>query len=295
MKCNEVEIIISAQMDGEVTASEWREAEKHIATCRQCAETLDLFEQGTAYVKREAKKYEPSYNLWTGIAAQIEAQNKQAWHRRLLDRLNGFSDTFLFRPDPKIRYALSGFAAAMILFVGILFFRQIQTNDVPAEIAGSNPQQAMIETFAGMPKEQGQALFRRAALVQDLQSYFEQTGLLLMEIKNNEQSAIPNSMENIRLASKKLLDETIFIKKELQQPDMALVRQIIEQIETALVDLANMKDVSEKEDFELIKASILKKDLLIKIEIIDLKKLAKPNQETGMQRPESAKIQNVIL
>ncbi|MFQ5632904.1 MAG: anti-sigma factor family protein, partial [bacterium] len=274
MKCSQVEIIISAQIDGEVTASEWRKAEKHISGCQHCAETITLFEHGTAFVKKELQSVEPSHNLWAGIAGQIERQKKLPW----LDRLNGFAERFVLRPTPKIRYALAGFTAATVLFVAILLVQQfmaapgvIETANVPSEQTKTD---ALL--FADLPKEQRRQLMRQVAVVQDLQDYFQQAGLLLMEIKNNDSEKNANEIENIRRTSKKLLDETMFVKKELRQPDMALVRQVVTQIETALFDLANIKDLSSNEDFELIKASIMKKDLLIKIEIIDLKQLEKP-------------------
>lgn len=92
-------------------------------------------------------------------------------------------------------------------------------------------------------------------------------------------------LENIRTTSKALLDETVVIKKELEKPELALVREVVEQIETALFDVANIQEDAAADDFELIKASILRKDLLIKIEIIDLKKLAQPPPDIESEQP----------
>ena len=283
MKCNEVEIVISAKIDGEVTASEWREAEKHIATCQHCAEMLALFEQSTAFLRAEVQHVAPSRNLWPGIAGKIDTQPAIDWRRRLSNWLAGLSGNGTLRADSKWRYGLAGFAAATVLFVAALLSWQMYFGK-PADAVSSEDAMRValqLQDFASLPREQGQALYRQAELVQSLQNYFSQTGLLLMEVKNNDSATDPQTIDAIRMTSKKLLDETVLIKKELEQTDMALVRNVVEQIEAALFDMANIKDETGAEDFELIKASISRKDLLIKIEIIDLRKLPDPKKMTG--------------
>src|SRR5262245_31943431 len=104
MKCHEVEITISAHLDGEVTASEWREAEAHIKACAHCAQTLALFQNSTGFIRQHVPQLEPSPSVWLGIARQLEAQPKQAWHKKILARLMDLLDNYLFHPSISIRY-----------------------------------------------------------------------------------------------------------------------------------------------------------------------------------------------
>lgn len=285
MKCHDVELLISAKLDGEVTASEWREAEQHIAGCAHCAEMHALFAQSDSFVQTHAIKSVPTRNLWPGIAGQLDRRELAWWHK-IADRWRDFWQS-VSPPGARWRYVLAGFAAAAVLFIAALLSWRVLGDRPDAEQASLAALQlgVPIQDFAKLPREQGLALYRRAALVQEIQHYFAQTGLLLMEIKNSDAENNLQMLESMRATSKMLLDETVVIKKALEDHEMALVHEVVEQIETALFDVANIKEDASNDDFELIKASILRKDLLIKIEIIDLDKMSNPMPDTDSSLP----------
>ncbi|MCA9742608.1 MAG: zf-HC2 domain-containing protein [Deferribacteres bacterium] len=287
MKCHDVELLISAKIDGEVTTSEWREAEQHIADCKHCTELLALFEQSNSFVQANSASFEPSRDLWAGIAEQLRTPARSQWYQRWAIRAREFWHDQFAKHDAGWRYGLIGFATATVLFVFIIFAWDVRfdAGDQPQGFGLEQQDVLQLQAFADLPREQGLALYQRAVVLQDLQRYFSQAGLLLMEIKNSDARSNRQMLENIRTTSKALLDETVVIKKELEKPELALVREVVEQIETALFDVANIQEDAAADDFELIKASILRKDLLIKIEIIDLKKLAQPPPDIESEQP----------
>lgn len=281
MKCHEVEIIISAHLDGEVTASEWREAEAHIKTCAHCAQTLALFRSGTVFIRQHATELEPAPRVWLGIARQLEAQPKQAWRKKIMARLLDLLDNYLFHPSTSIRYVQVASAAAAIVLAAVFLLQKGFEKSTLTPLAETmTPRQLPSATPAvDFARQSEKRQFAQALLLDEVKNYFEQAGLLLLEVKYLEPELDRERIPQIRRASQNLLEETLLIKKDLKQADLGILSQVVEQLEIVLLDLANLKEKTENEEVELLKATIVKQDLLIKIEIIDLKKMLQRGED----------------
>lgn len=287
MKCHEVEIIISAHLDGEVTASEWHEAEAHIKTCAHCTQTLALFRNSTAFIRQHATELEPSPGVWLGIARQLETQPKQAWRKKILARLLDLLDNCLIHPSTSIRYIQVAAAAAVIVLAAIfLLQKDFEKPAVTPLTETTTPSQLPSTTSpVDFDKQQEKRQFAQVLLLDEVKNYFEQTGVLLMEVKHLEPELDRERIPQIRRASQNLLEETLLIKKDLEHADLGILSQVVEQLEIVLLDLANLKEKAEKEEVELLQATIVKQDLLIKIEIIDLKKMLQRGEDKPQRDP----------
>ena len=72
MNCREYEFLISAQLDGEVSAAEVVEAERHQASCERCAGVYrDL--QILVSEAQALPLFEPDRRVWARLKAQCEA------------------------------------------------------------------------------------------------------------------------------------------------------------------------------------------------------------------------------
>ncbi len=287
MKCREVEIIISAHLDGEVTASEWREAEAHIQSCAHCAQTLALFRNSTAFIRQHATELEPSPRVWLGIARQLEAQPKQAWRKKILVRLLDVLDNYLFHPSTTIRYIQVASAAAVIVLAAVFLLQNgFKKSAVTTLTETMTPSQLPSATpSVDFTKQQEKRQFAQALLLDEVKNYFEQAGVLLLEVKHLEPELDRERLPQIRRASQNLLEETLLIKKDLKQADLGILSSVVEQLEIVLLDLANLKEKTENEEVELLQATIMKQDLLIKIEIIDLKKMLQRDKDVRQRDP----------
>ncbi len=290
MKCQDVEILISAYIDGETTASEWREAERHIETCSACAELLTLFQQNDALMKRELPEYAPGADLWAKITTEVESQGSARRSETAVDWLKSFIRRFVTAPSEKVRYAQIGFAAgALLIFVFFMLQSEPEKNFIAetAPVDSSQQTDAPFEApdLAKNTPEPMLAFVEHRMLSQRLNHYFERAGYLLLEIKNDDSENETSKFNALRKRSTNLLEETVVLKHDLKSPEFALIRAVVEQLEFTLYDIANLNADIEKEDFELLKASILKQDLLIKIEVIDLKKLRESFQSGAANDP----------
>ncbi|MFQ5638603.1 MAG: zf-HC2 domain-containing protein [bacterium] len=64
MKCSQIERIISAHLDGEVSPIDWENAKAHIDRCSQCTRTLIIFNKIQHCVKHELFPRKPPPDLW---------------------------------------------------------------------------------------------------------------------------------------------------------------------------------------------------------------------------------------
>ena len=127
------------------------------------------------------------------------------------------------------------------------------------------PQLAHYEDTQGLP------VIQTASLQNRLHDYFDKAGVLLLELKNTEFEQDRYLFKGLKKASRELLDESVLLKADLESQDMALITGLIEKLELSLYEIADIDTNFKREDLDHLKASIVHNDLLIKIEVIDLK------------------------
>jgi anti-sigma factor RsiW len=122
MNCHEYQFLISAQVDGDVSAAEVVEAERHQASCEQCAGVYrDL---RTLVSEAQALPlFEPDQRVWTRLKAQCEADGlihtaPSPW-RSWLDRIP-------IPSGPRLAMA-SAALVVVVMLASFLAYRGLQT------------------------------------------------------------------------------------------------------------------------------------------------------------------------
>jgi anti-sigma factor RsiW len=122
MNCREYQFSISAQVDGDVSAAEVVEAERHQASCEQCAGVYrDL---RTLVSEAQALPlFEPDQRVWTRLKAQCEADGlihtaPSPW-RSWLDRIP-------IPSGPRLAMA-SAALVVVVMLASFLAYRGLQT------------------------------------------------------------------------------------------------------------------------------------------------------------------------
>ncbi len=274
MKCHQVEILISAYLDGEITASEWQQTEKHIDACSSCRQILEDFQFSTSLFQQKMQKAFPAKNLWPGLVSRIESTHKSSGLTRFSHWLRRLFETLIISPPAHIRAVQVGFAVVvLVILLTNRLQKPIDSQRLELSKKGQETSQAFSVSREETESEQNREQLIRTALAQQIENYFDQTGVLLMEIKNSEPEQEQLDLSSIRNTSQNLLEKTVFIKKDLQKTDLDDLKGTVENLELLLFDLANLKDTLEKSDIEMLKATILRQDILIKIEIFDAKSI----------------------
>ncbi|MGH7452164.1 MAG: hypothetical protein ACRENG_12515, partial [bacterium] len=197
-----------------------------------------------------------------------------------------------------IRYVqVASAAAAVVLAAVFLLQNGFKKSAVTPLTETMTPSQLPSTTpLVDFAKQQERRQFAQSLLFEEVKNYFEQAGVLLLEVKHLEPELDRERIPQIRRASQNLLEETLLIKKDLEKADLGILSTMVEQLEIVLLDLANLKEKTEKEEVELLKATIVKQDLLIKIEIVDLKKMLQRDKDIQRDpqapRPEKNSRQN---
>ncbi|MFQ5605697.1 MAG: zf-HC2 domain-containing protein [bacterium] len=275
MKCEKVEVLISAHLDGEVTPSDWQEAQAHIQSCVRCAETLRRFEHSTRLFQQTLSRFQPAHEAWTKIESRLQNQPSSLF-ARWCGTLRHLWEVYIVRPPAYIRTAQITFAVAVIAF---MFFikNPFQTEPTTSNLVKKESTAPTVNS--GFPAQPGRSLERtqmsQPEWTEEIQNYFEQTAVLLMEIKNSEPEKEAMDLASLRSQSQKLLEKSVLIKNDLQDSELTELSSTVEQLQLVLMELANLKEKNEKLDIEMLKAIILKQDILIKIEIFDLKSFEK--------------------
>lgn len=273
MTCQTCEIILSAQLDGEATASQWREAEQHMVQCRACAQCWEAFQASTMLLKAELVRHEPSEALWekitVGIAMEPKASLRERWRAQWESRSHR-----AWLGTPRLAFG-AGFAIVMLA----CFFALQWQNRPTANVAQGVNNMSLAER---MPKEKLPRVEMGAndslsdtRLARNVAAHFEATRLVLLEVKNNADAPQEFDVAEVRASSQRLLEQSLLLKTELREEKMALLRTTLEQLEIVLFDLANLEAQPEPEEITSLRTAIQQGDLLIKIEIIDLETLTR--------------------
>jgi hypothetical protein len=122
MECREYQFLISAQVDGEVSAAEVVEVERHQASCEQCAGVYrDL---RTLVSEAQALPlFEPDQRVWTRLKAQCEAGGlihtaPSPWR--------GWLDRIPIPSGPRLAMA-SAALVVVVMLASFMAYRGLQT------------------------------------------------------------------------------------------------------------------------------------------------------------------------
>ncbi len=86
MKCDDIEILISAYIDDEVTGEEKHIVEEHLRTCKNCRDTLtDFSDLHSLFGELEAKEAVRGFRQ--RVTERIDAQPRLEWSWRRVSRL----------------------------------------------------------------------------------------------------------------------------------------------------------------------------------------------------------------
>ncbi|MCK5572948.1 MAG: zf-HC2 domain-containing protein [Bacteroidetes bacterium] len=236
---------------GDLDTSQRDEVKRHVEQCQECAATLEMLRKTCELLEWSSVRpsQERSEQHWDAFAANIVAQlpatKRKPLHspQILIDRVSAFVTT---RP----RFALGAGIALAAAVVAIVVFR-------PAAPIAVDPQPEVLTTQQpGSDRN-----------TQRLSNYLRQSRALLVGLTNMDiPDQRPMDLEPERLASRRLLEQSRYLRL---QPLDAQSAGLVNDVERIMIELANMKNTGPKPDLRLIQNGIRQRNLLFKVRMAE--------------------------
>ncbi len=250
MNCSDVENRLNDYLDGALAGGEADEVQAHLRQCQSCKQQCTSLEQILAQASSLPTETPPN-SLWQSIESELDRVPVIATTNlagRFHDWMSGLTAQ-LQVPVPALKYA----GAMALLICGMLVGKFL----LPLP-EGQN------QIVAPAPAAGEVQLANRAT------SYIEKSKILFLGIVNADLEDLQNSSwQSERHMARGLVREASFLKENLSRKNDARVRQLVEELELILLEIAMIEERQDLNNIELIKGGIDRKGLLLKINLAD--------------------------
>ncbi len=202
--------------------------------------------------------------LWTRIESELEVTD-EPFLTKVSNEVTELRERFgrLFKfPMPAIQTAGVLAVLAVGIFLGRTFFSTRESANLVRQTAVEQDELKLIS--------------------QRTEHYLEKSTILFLGIVNAESTREENSdWSTEKRVARNLMKEAAFLKGGLSRMKNERVKQLVEELELILLEIANLEEEQDVENIELIKSGIDRKALLLKIYLHDL------NPEQNQKSPKN--------
>jgi hypothetical protein len=248
---------IAEALFGEPTPEDRASLEAHLKVCPACASEYEAMTETRRILDTRERK-DPGTDFWEGywdrLERRLEAEPAPA-PRSVRGRARR---PFTLLPAWGLQFA----AAAALLVVGILIGRTLLRPPAPRVAQAAPP--------AAVPApgvEQASAPVLRA------RDYFERSKLILLGLVNYDPGAsdvygldLPRQKE----LSRALVNEAGSLKSDLKAPAQKRLRELVADLETILIQIANLGSENDLDAVELVKRGVEEKSIFLKINLTEM-------------------------
>ncbi len=231
--------------------------EAHLVRCGACAaEYAAMTETRKMLDTRERR--DPGHDFWEGywdrLEKRLDAEPAPAT-RRAAGRAHR---SFALFPAWTFRIA----AAAALLVVGIFIGRTLLSPPTP-QVARTTP-----PAVAPAP-----GVERASAPVLRARDYFERSKVILLGLVNYDPKASDVyglDLPQQKRLSRALVNEAGSLKSDLKAPADKRLRELVGDLETILVQIANLESANDLAAVELVKRGVDEKGIFLKINLTEM-------------------------
>ena len=265
-ECNYFQQLIIEDYYDEIKPEEKSKLDNHLENCDSCKTQFTQI-QSTLNGMNQYERPHPSEKFWDNYWINLESKLDQK--PTFNENLKKILATIQVKP-PWI-YGIATAVAFLIIgiFLGKLYFAPQSTDSyVSTEISQKN-----IHTVATAER------------------YLQRSKVLLLGIVNMDTEVESNYKPNIykqQQISKELIQQTAVLKKDLKETDQKILLELINELETILLQIANLEKEYNDDAIELIQSSLDRKGILVKINLGQIlsesnKVNSKPDKPTKKQ------------
>lgn len=231
---------------------------QHLAFCLVCAAEYQAMAE-TLQTMDARVRQDPGREFWDGywdrLADRMESEkavvrSRRPWWQRL-GRLSGIYP----------RWAIQAAAAVVLIAVGIIVGRSVfSRRPVPLEISKQTAQAPAVLSAANDP-------------VLRAQNYIDRSKLLLLALVNHDPATEDPYALDLPLqkrVSQELVTQAGDLKSELKDPRQRRLRELVAELETILIQIANLESENDLEAVEFVKQGVASRGLLLKINLSEM-------------------------
>jgi hypothetical protein len=249
---------------GEFGKEEKVSFDAHLCSCAMCAAefkamvaTLELLD------KRERPDPGPAFwdGYWDRLSKRLDKETGPAPSRSpVRERLAAIFDIF-----PKWAYQLAGGVALVV--VGILIGRTVLSRPVPLV---QQAQQPAVVTAPGVHQAAEPVLRAR--------NFIGRSKLIILALVNYDpgsQDAYGLDLPLQKQVSRELVNEASGLKSELKDPTEKRLRDLVSDLETILIQIANLDSANDLSAVEFVKQGAESRGIMLKINLAEMEQSGK--------------------
>jgi len=290
-RCTGFEELLVESLYGEIDEERRVELDAHLAGCETCARLLEEM-RGTLEVMSRYERRDPGPEFWAGYwdrlqermadaaGTPVEDTTKRSWWRA---RVAG-------RPVASWTYRAAAAAAILVLgiFVGRTFFMPaVEVSEPPVTASGG----AVQDTTPGgdvpvptgdVPRTGGGGEVVLTSSDRAMR-YVQKSQVLILGLVNTDPSAdgYAADLETQRTRSRELLAQAPDIKNDLNDPRQRRLRELVDELEKILMQIANLEEEEDYEEVDFIRGTVNRHDVLLKINLEQLRYGDSRAQQSG--------------
>jgi hypothetical protein len=258
MNCRECEDLIVEALYGELDPEAQSRFDSHIESCNACSETYERL-RSTLEVMDEREQPDPGQGYWDGYYNRLSARmerdeserRKRGWLGRLFPGLSG----------APLNWAYRGVLAVVLILFGVVVGRVI----IPERGANDDRLAAELGESASVTP-----LVERASAEACARQYIEDSQVLLLALVNFDPGGEEDAMSDWtaeRNRSRELVNQAASLKNELTEPKQRRLRELVNELELIMLQIANLETAGDLEAVDLIRSSVEDKNVMLKINL----------------------------
>ena len=274
--CKKCRDLLVPALYGELDSKDKDFFENHLASCAACAAEYKGMSETLNAMSRRIRP-EPGKDFWDGYWDRLTRRmEKDEAAAETASRPGGKRFGPIFRLPP--RWVFQAAAALFLVVLGVFVGRTLfSPQPTPVEVAGQTP----------ASESPGSDPVLRA------RDYIDRSKTVLLALVNYDPiSEDPYALDLPlqKRVSQELVTQAGTLKSDLNKPGQRRLRELVAELETVLLQIANLETENDLEAVEFVRQGVENGGLLLKINLSEMSgELSTGDREPSPKKPASRK------
>ena len=259
-RCERIRALFAEALYGELGSEDKAAFDAHLSSCPACAKEYEAMAM-TLKVMNERERKDPGPEFWDGYWNRLEKRlDREAAADRIAAGASHRRSFRLFGVLPG--WAWQGAAAVALVAVGILIGRSLIRPPALREARQTPP-----------PITTAPEIRQASDPVLRAQGYFEKSKLILLGLVNYDPlTEDPAGLDfpARKKMSRELVNQAASLKHDLKDPAQKRLRELVADLETILIQIANLESANDFEAVEFVKQGVDRKGIFLKINLSEM-------------------------